>query len=193
MKMTGNLSLCFAFLLFVYLLIPNLPALRAAIMRSNLAPLEAIYVLGFVLIPQFLRMMIAAFAMWGMLIVALVAAIRFGGLDWIGTSRLFQCLLIGAACVAMAEISVLVGLTYNDPTFSIPGVVKAISPWAGWMLPLVVMSFALLTINPSLGRFLSPWAYRGPLIAAFVFALPLGAVLFVRWITPPAPVSSVVP
>jgi hypothetical protein len=193
MKITGNLSLGFAFLLFVYQLIPNLPGLRAAIMRSNIAPLEAVYVLGFVLVPQFLRVMIATFAMWGMLIVTLVAAIRFGGLDWIGTGRLFQCLLIGAACVAMAEITVLIGLTNNDPTFSIPGVVKAISPWAGWALPLIVMSFALVTINPSLGRFLSPWTYRGPLIAAFVLALPLGAVLFVRWVTPPAPVASVIP
>jgi hypothetical protein len=177
----------------LYYFIPNLPAVREAIMRSNNGPLGAIYLLTFVLIPQFLRMMIGTLAMWGMLIVALVAAVRFGGLDWIGINRLSQCLLVGAGCFAMAEISVLIGLTYNDPNFSIPAMVKAISPWAGWMLPLIVMSFALVTINPSLGRFLSPWAFRTPLIAAFALALPMGAILFVRWITPPAPVASIAP
>src|SRR6195952_3963905 len=114
MKTAGNVSLCFALLFFIYHFIPNLPAVREGIMRSNNGPLGAIYVLTFVLIPQFLRIMIGTLAMWGMLIVALVAAIRFGGLDWIGLNRLSQCVLVAAACFAMAEISVLIGLTYND-------------------------------------------------------------------------------
>src|ERR1700712_964625 len=149
MKTAGNVSLCFALLFFIYHFIPNLPGVREAIMRSNNGPLGAIYVLTFVLVPQFLRVMIGTLAMWGMLIVALVAAIRFGGLDWIGLNRLSQCLRGGSSCFAMAEISVLIGLTSNDPNFSIPGMVRAVSPWAGWVLPLIVMSFALVTINPS--------------------------------------------
>lgn len=186
MKIVGNLALGFAVLLLIYPLIPNQPALRAAILRLNNGVTGLLYALFFWLMPKFLRLMLAALAMWNLLALAMVASICAGGLDWIGISRIAQCLLAGAACFAMAEISVLIGLTYNDPNFRIPDVVRAISPWAAWVLPLIVAGFALLTINPSLATSFSPWAYRLPLIGAFTLALPIGGILFARWITPPA-------
>ena len=189
MKILGNLALGIALLLLIYPLIPNQPALRAAILRLNRGPIGPIYALFFWLMPQFLRQMLASLALWNVLVVALAAAIWSGGLDWIGVSRLSQCLLVGASCIAMTEISVLIGLTYNNPHVQIPDVVRAISPWAAWVLPLIVAGFALVTINPSLAQLLSPWVYRGPMMAAVTLALPIGGILFVRWITPPAVVT----
>lgn len=186
MKIVGNLALGFAVLPFMYPLIPNQPALRAAILRLNSGLIGLIYALFFWLMPKFLRQMLAALALWNLLALALVASISAGGLDWIGIGRVAQCVLAAAACFAMAEISVLIGLTYNDPDFQIPDLVRAISPWAAWVLPLIVAGFSLFTINPSLAASFSPWAYRVPLIGAFTLALPIGGILFARWITPPA-------
>jgi len=135
--------------------------------------------------PQFLRRMLASLALWNLLGLAMVAAICLGGLDWTGLSRIAQSLLVGAACFAMVEISVLIGLSYNDPNFRLPDVMRPISPWAGWVLPLIVAGFALLTLNPALATSFSPWAFRAPLLGAFVLALPISGILFVRWITPP--------
>ncbi len=184
MKIIANLALGVAVLLLIYPMIPNLPAVRAAIMRTNHGPIGPAYALIFVLLPHWVRLTLASVSLWILLTLATQLTVRGGGLDWIGIGRVPQYLLVGAGCFAMAQIAVLVGLSRNGEADHVSDVLRAFSPWSVTVLPLVVMIFTFTTLNPSAGAFLSPWFYRAPLLAGFALALPVTGVLFVRWITP---------
>ena len=135
--------------------------------------------------PQFIRRLLASILLWIFLSVAMAAVVCDGGLDWTGLSPLLQRLLTATSCFVMAEIGVLIGVTSGNNLAQVPGVVRAISPWGSWVLPAIVMIFAVLALNSTLGSFVPSWIYRGPMVAAVTVSLPIGGILFVRWITPP--------
>lgn len=162
-------------------------------MRTNHGPIGPVYALFFVLMPRWLRLTLATVVLWNLLALAMVGVVGRGGLDWIGLSRVPQYLLVIAACYSMGEIIVIMGLGGDESVFKVPGLVHAISPWAAYVLPLVVMAFVLLVINPSFSRLLSPWIYRGPLLAAFALSLPIAGILFIQWIRPIPPAPSISP
>jgi hypothetical protein len=184
MKIVGNLALAFALMLLAYPVIPNMPALRFALMRSNHWLIGPVYALFFVLLPKFLRLILASMVTWNLLALSLIIAIHLGGLDWIGLGRGPQYVLVIAACVAMAEITVLVVLGRKGPGFHLPALLRGFSPWGAWVLPLLVLIFAFLTLNPTLAKFISPWVYRAPVVVAAAVSMPIAGFLFVQWLFP---------
>ncbi len=192
MKTLANGAVALAFLLFLYPWCPSLPKLRAYFLRGNHFLLGPLYALYFVLIPLWLRLLLAMMALWVLLTFAAGLAIHDGGLEWMGLGRVAQYLLMGTACFAMAEISVLLTLGRDDALYEVPKLLQRFSPWTATTLPLVMIGFTVCTLNASWVTVVSPWLYRAPWLAACMLTLPIAGILFVRWVTPP-PVTSPIP
>lgn len=103
--------------------------------------------------------------LWFCLAVALCVSTAGGGLDWLSIARGSQYALLLATCLAMAVVTGLSGLLRHETADQIPWAVRPLTPfaWALWVFPLVVMIFALFTINPGLGSAVPRLALRAPL------------------------------
>lgn len=184
MAILGNVWLGLALLCYVFPWLPNFPRVREAIMRPKFNPIGPFYVIVFVVMPRFLRVLLAALLVWVFLALALVVVADRGGLAWTGVTLGRQYCLVAAGWLALALMTLGKTLAHYDVTYRIPLAVRHGAQGMAWVAPVVFMVFGLLALNPPLARFASPSLLHVPLVTVAAIAVLVAGIFFFRWLVP---------
>jgi hypothetical protein len=117
-----------------------------------------------------------------LLVIAMMLATARGGFDWLPIRRGPQYLLVFASGVAIAVLLFFSFMGKLEHPNHLPLAARPFLNWAVYVFPLLLMAFAFLTLNPSLGSKIPVLAYRVPIAIIGVASLLACAGMIAQWI-----------